>query len=80
MEEYETHSRALKSEDFSNSNFMLLVVTGTKDLGFQMKRVFKMRMNHWKMHVGKCSLRQIFSQILQCEKGSKLGLIKTDEQ
>lgn len=38
MEECQTHRRALKSECFSDSNFMLLAVTGTKNLEFQMKR------------------------------------------
>lgn len=41
MEECETHRKALKSEDFCDSNFMLLPVTGTKDLEFQMKRCSK---------------------------------------
>lgn len=41
MEECETHRRALKTEDFSDSDFMLIAVTGTKGLEFQMKRFSK---------------------------------------
>lgn len=41
IEEFETHKTALKREDFSDSNFTLLAVIGTKDLEFQMKRFSK---------------------------------------
>lgn len=38
MEECETHRRALKSKNFSDSNFMLIAVAEMKGLEFQMKR------------------------------------------